>query len=130
MIEPNEKLGREVFNEKTARRVARGTCPVSLFMYKRSPQAISVNRLSIAWWDKLIAIGEEHAVNTHSGCFYGWATIRAEDAASDGRSVVSTPTCENRYHADICLPSSVLNNRDELREQAVKLAAMTMWCSA
>jgi len=90
--------------------------------------SVSVNRLDVTWWDHLVAIGDNHAINTHSGCFYGWAMICAGDATGNGRSVVSTPSCENPYHADIRLPSSILDCRDEWREHAFKLASKTKWC--
>ena len=60
--------------------------------------------------------------------FYGWAAIAAKDAESNGRQVVATPQPDNPYHADIILPNSTVEDRDEQVRHAQELADESCWC--
>ena len=60
--------------------------------------------------------------------FQGWAILRVVDAATNGRTVETTPLEDNPYHADICLNLPANGERRERqKEHSVDLAAHASW---
>ena len=62
--------------------------------------------------------------------FYGWAVVAVRDAAQNGRTVVATPTLENRFHADIFLNVTSDERRRQQEQHASELAAHSRWLEA
>ena len=78
----------------------------------------------------MATLGDEVAGGRNGGrevTFYGWAAIAAKDAGSNGRRVVATPQPDNPYHADIILPNSIAEDRDEQFRHAQELADKSCW---
>ena len=63
--------------------------------------------------------------------FYGWAVVKASDAALNGRTVKATPDDTKKYHADIFLnlPDND-ERRDRQTEHAMELATHSKWQDA
>ena len=130
-ISPNETLGRGVFSSKQARQANRGTMPGHVFLERCGEVTISVDRLDFAEPEQMATLGDEVATGRSVGSvdrtFYGWAVIAAEDAEGNGRRVVATPQPGNPYHADIILPDSAAEDRDEQTWHAQELADASRW---
>ena len=129
-ISPNETLGRGIFSSTQARQANRGTMPGHVFLERCGEVTISVDRLDFAKPEDMATLGDEVAVGRSVGSvrtFYGWAVIAAEDAGSNGRRVVATPQPGNLYHADIILPDSAAEDRDEQTWHAQELADASRW---
>ena len=78
----------------------------------------------------MATLGDRIAIGRSVGrkvTFYGWAVITAEYAENNGRRVVATPLPDNLYHADIVLPDSTAENRDEQVRHAQELADASLW---
>ena len=124
-VEPSEELGRGVFSSKAARR-SRRSVPHTVFLESRGNATISVDRLSVAPRTEAL----DHARNLaaqRARTFYGWAVVAAVLAASSGRRVVATPQGDNPYHADIELPVSAQDERDDQIQHARELADASQW---
>lgn len=124
-VESSEELGRGVFSSSVARK-ARRSVPHTVFLESAGNPAISVDRLSMA----PIATALDHAREVAMGrerSFYGWAVVAAVRAASSGRRVVATPQPDNPYHADIALPDSAQEDREEQIRHARELADASRW---
>ena len=130
-ISPNETLGRGVFSSKQARQANRGTMPGHVFLERCGEVTISVDRLDFAEPEQMATLGDKVATGRSVGSvdrtFYGWAVIAAEDAEGNGRRVVATPQPGNPYHADIILPDSAAEDRDEQTWHAQELADASRW---
>jgi len=106
---------------------------INVFLEKEGQKLISVDRLDVApSVDVLVANGEKVAAarTLSSGTrrtFYGWAVIEAGKATASGREVVSSPQRDNPYHADILLPDSAVNDREEQKAHAQDLADNSTW---
>ena len=127
-VQPSEDLGRGVFSRGTARR-SRRSVPHTVFLEKPGNPTISVDRLGIA----PIADALDHARDVASRrerSFYGWAIINAEQAASSERRVSATPLPDNPFHADIELPDSAQEEREEQVRHARELADASRWQAA
>lgn len=126
-VEPSEDLGRGVFSSRVARRSHRSV-PHTVFLERPGVPRISVDRLSIAPRAEAL----DHARNMaeqRDGRFYGWAVLSAELAASSGRRVLATPQKDNPFHADIELPDSAQEERDDQIQHARELADACRWQS-
>lgn len=128
-IAPYEELGRGVFSSGHARRARRKRVPHHVFLEKEGEIKISVDRLSIAPASAVLVLAEKTAASRNAS-FYGWATIVANKAETNGRHVVSSPIPEqdNPYHADIILPESAEDDREEQKRHAQELADYSDWC--
>lgn len=88
----------------------------------------SVDRLSVAPQPKSLASADAGAAN-RGRTFYGWATVRADEAGRNGCDVVATPVpYTNPYHGDIVLPDSAASDREEQTRHAQELADASRWC--
>ena len=126
-VEPSEELGRCVLSSHNARRSSRGSVPHNVFL-ERPGSDISVERLSVA--PDAEALDHARNVATQRGTgkkFYGWAVVTAELAALSERQVLATPQKDNPYHADIVLPDSARDERDEQIRHAQELADASRW---
>ena len=132
-VASDERLGREVFSGSDIRRRAGfGEVNYRAFYDKRSPGALSVDRLDLAPLDLVAGVGRRNAERRGPGRrFHGWGVIEAHIAAQSGRSVAATPTAENPFHADIRIPlvGATPEERDIcLRGHAQELASASVFC--
>ena len=125
-ISPNETLGRGVFDSNKVNK--KGNVRPRAFLERQGEVNISVDRLDFAEPKEMATLGDTVALGRGADRrFYGWATLAAKDAASNGRQVVATPLPDNSYHADIVLPDSTVANRDEQIRHAQELADASRW---
>ena len=62
--------------------------------------------------------------------FYGWAIVKASDAALNGRTIQATPG-DTKYHADIFLNLPDNDERRDIQKQhAMELATHSKWQDA
>ena len=127
-IDPDEDLGRGVFSSTHAKRARRSRIPHHVFLEKEGEIKISVDRLSVAPLSAALALAEKTAASRNAS-FYGWATVVSNMAESNGRRVISSPKPkqDNPYHADIILPDSVEDDREEQKRHAQELADYSNW---
>lgn len=124
-VEPHEELGRGVFSSGAARR-SRRSVPHTVFLERPDHATISVDRLSVASHAEALDHARSVAAQ-RARTFYGWAVVTAVLAASSGRRVVATPQEDNPFHADIELPDSAQEERDEQVRHARELADASRW---
>ena len=127
-IGPDEDLGRGVFSSGHAKRARRSRVPHHVFLEKEGEIKISVDRLSIAPSYTALALAENTAASRNAS-FCGWAAVVAHQAETNGRRLVSSPipTHNNPYHADIILPDSAEEDREEQKRHAQELADYSRW---
>ena len=122
-----EELGRGVYSRSASRRARRGRILYRVFMPPLDTSAISVDRLSIAPLKEIAVIATARSAN-REGEFQGWAVIAVEAVHTEGHRVVASPISdENPYHADIVLPSQVVNDLERQKRHAQKLADHSYW---
>lgn len=124
-VERSEELGRGVFSSRIARR-SRRSVPHSVFLERAGNAGISVDRLNVAPLTKALDIARSVAAH-RPGSFHGWAVVTAALAASSGRRVLATPQHDNPFHADIVLPDSAQEERDDQVQHARELADASRW---
>ena len=124
-----EELGRGVFSRSHRRRAANtGMIPYQAFLERAGERTISVDRLSRAPLEKAAANARWVAKQrTPVRNFYGWAVVSVENVQKLGLDVTDSPYPENPYHADIVLPSSAAENREEQEHYAWDLARVASW---
>ncbi len=125
-IEPGESLGRDVFSSKQAGLASRGKIRHYIFLEKKGEPRISVDRLDFASPGEATEIADRAAVGRNKP-FFGWAVVKADAAASNGRQVTASPQTDNPYHADIILPDAAVEDRDEQKRHAQELADEASW---
>ena len=122
-----ENLGRGIYSRSTAKRASRNRTPYNVFLPPSGGMSISVDRLSVAPLEEVITIAKQRAAN-REGEFRGWATVTANAACKEGRTVVASPIeGENPYHSDIVLPAAVANDRKMQKHHALALASRSSW---
>ena len=124
-------LGRGIFSSGQAKRAIRGNIGFNVFFYKQG-KSLSVDRFSFCSKKILTQIQDKNAelrsqTEGIQRSFYGWAKIKAIIARRNRRTVQSTPTEDNPYHADINLPKNL--ERDEKISHAKELASDSTWVS-
>ena len=127
-VEPSEDLGRGVFSSRVASR-SRRSVPHTVFLERPGNATISVDRLSIAPRTEALDHAQDVAAQ-RARTFYGWAVVTATRAALSGRRVLATPQEDNPFHADIKLPDSAEDERDDQIQHAQELADAARWRSA
>ncbi len=125
-IGPGENLGRDVFSRSQARRADRGRIPLNVFLEKKGEPRLSVDRLDFASPRDAAEIADRVA-NGRGRTFFGWAVVKADTAALNGRKVTASPQPDNPYHADIVLPDVAVEDRDEQKRHAQELADGASW---
>ena len=127
-IDPDENLGRGVFSSNHAKRARRSRVSLHVFLEREGEIKISVDRLSVAPPSAALVVAEKTAASRNAN-FYGWATVVSNMAESNGRRVASSPKPKqgNPYHADIILPASVEDDREEQKRHAQELADYSNW---
>ena len=125
-IEHEENLGRGVFSSGHAKRARRAKIPVHVFLEREGVAEISVDRLDRAPLADAVAIADINAAARRAK-FYGWAVILARQASGSRREVRASPKLDNPYHADIVLPDSASEDRDEQISHAQDLADSSSW---
>ena len=126
-IAPGETLGRRVVSKSRSKRASlRGTIQHDIFQPPVGEREISVDRLD--WMTAEAATGiAERASAARGKPFYGWAVIEAGRAQANGRQTVATPQPDNPCHADIVLPPSASEDRDERKRHQQDLADEACW---
>ena len=124
-----EELGRAIFFRSHRRRASNtGLIPYQAFLEQAGERRISVDRLTRAPLPDVAAnarrVGEQRDPPRN---FYGWAVVRVSQVRNAGCEVEDSPLPGNPYHADIVLPDSIEDNRDEQELYAVMLAGMARW---
>ncbi len=125
-IGPGESLGRDVFSSSQARRADRGRILPNVFLGREGDPRLSVDRLDFASPGEATEIADRVAIG-RSKPFFGWAVVKADAAASNGRQVTASPQTDNPYHADIILPDTAVEDRDEQKRHAQELADEASW---
>ncbi len=98
----------------------------SVFLEKAGEAQISTDRLDKSPIAEAISIAKSVAA-ARANPFYGWATLTAEMATQSERGVAATPRLDNPYHADIVLPGSAIEDREEQKRHAQELADASKW---
>lgn len=125
-VGPEEKLGRGVFSNSAARRAPR-RITLNVFLERPTVVELSVDRLDGAPPHVAITIAEQVG-NGRGKPFFGWAVVVAQQARTNGRRVVGSPLPgENPYHADIVLPGTAAEDREEQKQHAQELADAATW---
>ena len=127
-VAASEDLGRGVFSSGVARRSQRSV-PHTVFLERPGTTALSVDRLNIASPTEALDHAR-HVASQRKRTFYGWAVVTAEQAASSGRRVTATPQPDNPFHADIELPDSAEEDRENQIQHARELADASRWQQA
>ena len=126
-VDSAEELGRSVSSSKNAVRARRSRLPYHEFLPRRGVAEISVDRLSVATPVQSTAIADRRDA-ARGRTFYGWAVVTSETACMNGRSVVVSPMPDiNPYHADIVLPASAAEDRNEQIRHAQQLRDASSW---
>lgn len=125
-VHPSEKLGREVFSSRRAKRANRGTISADIFRVPAGVTQISVDRLDRAPSAAAVAIAEKNAA-ARKQKFFGWVVISERKATTSERRVKASPKPDNPYHADIVLPDIVKEDPDERTRHAQELADSSSW---
>ena len=89
---------------------------------------ISVDRFNYLSLDAAFSLAEGRATRRKVN-FYGWAVLTAEDAAKDGRYVISSPSIDelNPAHADIMLPPATTSDDEKRAKHLFDLAECAWW---
>ena len=125
-VHPEETLGRGVFSNGAARRAPR-RITLNVFLERPTVVELSVDRLDVAPPHEAITIAEQVG-NRRGRPFFGWAVVETRQARTNGRRVVSSPLPdENPYHADILLPDTAAEDREEQKQHAQELADAATW---
>lgn len=125
-IHPRESLGRGVFSSSERKRARNSRIRYYVFLEKEGVAEISVDRLDHAPSAEAAAIADGNAA-ARNRTFYGWAVVSAQKATANGRSVKAGPKRDNPYHADIVLPTSTAEDREEQIGHAQELADNSSW---
>ena len=125
-IAPGENLGRAVLSSRQANRASRQRVPFHVFLEKKGETRISVDRVDVAPQVEAVEIAERMAT-ARNRRFYGWASVVVEDANANRRRVMASPLLDNAYHADIILPDSTIEDREEQKRHAQELADASTW---
>ncbi len=127
-IDPQEALGRAIFDSKHADNAKKGKIPPKVFQEQAGILELSVDRLLYV---EAFAAAEIQTRLRGRSC-RGWAVVDAAAASKNGRSVVSTPILPLQpHHADIVLPPC---KGEEMfivqKTHAVELAMSASWRAA
>lgn len=120
----DEPLGRGIFSQRIKKQAIRKIIRPEIFESKNSTQ-ISVDRLDWATSVEMAKIAK--ANRSDDKPFYGWAVVSAEVASMNNREVKATSQESNPYHADIILPSSAEQEKEELMLHLTDLAGSATW---
>ena len=132
-LDANEDLGRAAFDRRSRNRALRGVIDHRIFLESEQAESISVDRMDHAPDDELAEWSRERARNRRPPRqFYGWAILKVQDAATNGRTVKATPTRQNRCHADIHLNVTATGEerRHQQEKHAFQLAEHSWWREA
>lgn len=128
-LDANEDLGRAVFSRRTRDRARKvGRIHMDVFLEREQAESISVDRMNHATVDELAKWSRERGRRREPPRqFHGWAVVKVQDAAANGRTVEATPTLQNRCHADIRLNVTGEERRRQQKDHAVELAHKSRW---
>ena len=116
-----------MFSRRDARAAKRDQVRPAVFLERPGVREISVDRLTLAPPDEVVAIADAVAAGREGNrSFYGWAVITAAEVISVGCAVIASPLQWNPYHADIVLPASAVDEWEQ-RQYALELAARARW---
>ena len=117
---------RGVFSNNHTRRAARKRVPLNVFLESPGKVELSVDCLDAGPLAELTEIAAEVGARRQRS-FYGWAVVRALQAARNGRRAIRTPLPQNPFHADIVLPDRAADEREEQKQHAQELADAAHW---
>ena len=134
-----EELARSVFSQRHVKEV-KGKPHKVLFRAFEPPRdpenagqrvrELSVDRLGYLDLDTAIRLTEARAKRRSPDTnFHGWAILLAQDAAQEGREVISSEAWEeqNPAHADIRLPLSTVDDDEDRHFHISGLAEKSCW---
>lgn len=124
-VSDQEILGRRIISSRDARRASRNRIVPTVFIAAHPATDISVDRIHSPLELEVLNVAVDETPNDRN--FYGWATLTAGQARERECCVEGTPTCVNRFHADIILPSRVSGDPDAEIEKAKELANASKW---
>ena len=124
-INLEEELGRGIFSSRQARRAHRSISK-NVFLEREKIVEVSVDRLSLASLEEAVSISTSVAIGRNR-TFYGWAVLTVASACENNRNVLASPQVDNRYHADIVLPLTTAEDREEQIMHAQQLADASYW---
>ena len=124
-VADEEVIGRRIISSGDAKRANRDKIPPTVFIQSHPVTDISVDRIHSPLELEVLNVAVDETPNDRN--FYGWATLTAEQARERECCVEGTPTCANRFHADIILPSRVSGDPDAEIEKAKELANASKW---
>ena len=124
-IASNERLGRGVFSRRHAFRITRGgSVPWRIFSPPRERNSIFVDLLDRSTVNRFTRIQVKNATLSNRQ-FYGWCSVLASTAASNGRAIREDPTESNPHHAEIDFP--IEDHDESMRFHAMELARDATW---
>lgn len=128
-LDANEDLGRAVFSRRARDRARKvGRIHMDVFLEREQAESISVDRMNHATADELAEWSRERGRSREPPRqFHGWAVVKVQDAAANGRIVEATPTPQNKCHADIRLNVTGEERRRQQKDHAVELAHKSRW---
>ena len=122
-------VGRAIFQSNQWRKVQKddGEMPFEIFLDAKSRNKISVHLLGDDLKDvaqRCDDIAKQRGANRS---FYGWAKVAVAIAEQHDRTVVASPTPDDRWHADIVLPCTP-DDKVARERHAMHLAASAVCC--
>ena len=134
-MQPEDKLGRAVFDQRQAIKVARGKpIPHRIFKPPKGSTIISVDQLDLAPDEDIARIQDILAsARGQPQTFHGWVTLTVAKASNNGRHVYPDPQMDakppNPYHAEIEYNVDLTTDDavDQITEHAHELAAAGKW---
>ena len=115
-FEPDEKLGRQVAEDRWAKSCERGHAHVDIFFDVRGND-LSVDRLKPEYVpDAGQRATAHHQTRVPSKKFSGWAVVIQEVATMCGCTAHPSATCRNPYHASIVVPRTRLEEEQPPRD--------------
>ena len=97
----------------------------SVFIGNDAKTEISVDRIYPSFENEVLNVVLDETPSDRN--FYGWAKLTAKQARDTNCCVNGSPTCTNRFHADIILPSNVSGVTDAEIEKAKELTKASKW---
>ena len=124
-VADQEILGRRIISSRDARRASRNKIVPTVFIAAHPAIDISVDRIFVSFENEVLNVALDETPPDRN--FYGWAKLTAKQAREMNCCVKGSPTCSNRFHADIILPSNVSGDTDAEIARAKELAEASEW---
>ena len=123
-FDPEEKLGRQVAEDRWAESCQRGHAHVDIFFDAREND-LSVDRLKPEYLDDAGQRATDHHLTRNPPkTFRGWAVVTQEVATADGCTAHPSETCQNPYHASIIVPEHDWRRNNP---HVMRMAQLSCW---